>query len=160
MADDLTNLWESFSLIEEEDIEFAIPKTRVSRGNACVLGKLISDRLVSCETIRSTLVPIWKIINPLSFTVLGDNFFLIDFSDPLDKERVLAGKPWVWEGNLFLVEDFDGITPPLQFSFDKAAFWVRMINMPLTCMCREIGQKIEASTGTVEHVDMDAEGIG
>jgi hypothetical protein len=47
MANDLANLWENFSLNEEEEFELAIPKVelqaRVTLGQACVLGKLISE---------------------------------------------------------------------------------------------------------------------
>jgi hypothetical protein len=60
----------------------------------------------------------------------------------------------------FLVEDFDGTKSPSQFTFDKAAFWVRMINLPLACMGREIGRKIGACVGVVEVVDTDARGMG
>ncbi|XP_059436704.1 uncharacterized protein LOC132169738 [Corylus avellana] len=102
----------------------------------------------------------WKLSGTFTFKVLGENFFLIDFSDLGDKERVLAGRLWVFETNLFILEDFDGITPPSQFNFDKAAFWVRMINLPLACMNVEIGSKIGATVGKVEAVDVDAEGIG
>lgn len=162
IADDLTNLWENFSLTENEDLELAIPRVelqaRVTRGKACVLEKLVSDRIVSLETVKSTLLPWWKPNGSFLFKVLGDNLFLIDLTEQKDKERVLMGKPWVFEGYLFIVEDFDGITPPSQFSFDKAVFWVRMINLPLACMNVEIGQKIRASVGTMETVDADAEG--
>jgi hypothetical protein len=60
----------------------------------------------------------------------------------------------------FLVEDFDGIKSPSLFTFDKAAFWVRMINLPLACMGREIDRKIGACVGVVEVVDTDARGMG
>jgi hypothetical protein len=61
---------------------------------------------------------------------------------------------------LFIAEDFDGITPPSQFTFDKAAFWVRMIDLPLACMSLEIRQRIGATVGEVEAADTDDEGIG
>jgi hypothetical protein len=164
MADDLVNQWENFSLTEEEDFELAIPKVdiqeRVTRGQACILGKLISDRLVSRETIRNYFMDWWKPLKSITFKILGDNLFLIDFEDLEDKERVLNGRPWVFEGSLFIVEDFDGLTPPSKFTFDKAAFWVRMIDLPLACMSLEIGKRIGASMGEVEHVDTDGEGIG
>jgi hypothetical protein len=60
----------------------------------------------------------------------------------------------------FIVEDYDGIKSPSQFTFDKAAFWVRMINLPLACMEREIGRKIGSSMGVVELVDTDSRGMG
>ena len=37
---------------------------------------------------------------------------------------------------------------------------MRMINLPLACMGREIGRKIGASMGVVEVVDIDARGMG
>jgi hypothetical protein len=65
-----------------------------------------------------------------------------------------------FEGNLFLVEDFYGRTSPLEFTFDKASFWVWMMNLPLACMSREVGFKLGASMGKVEEVDTDKDGIG
>lgn len=35
-----------------------------------------------------------------------------------------------------------------------------MLNMPLACMCKDVGFQIGASLGTVEEVDTDEEGIG
>ena len=47
MANDLANLSENFSFIEDEDQELPIQKVelqaRVTRSKACVLGKLVSD---------------------------------------------------------------------------------------------------------------------
>jgi hypothetical protein len=129
-----------------------------SYGKACVLGKLVADRLVSDETIKSTLVNWWKPSENISFKVLGENMFLIEFGDIEDKERVLVGRPWVFEGSLFLVEDFDGVAPPSKYTFDKAAFWIRMKNLPLACMGLEIGRKINATMVVVEAVDTDSRG--
>jgi hypothetical protein len=56
--------------------------------------------------------------------VLEDNLFLVDFVNKRDKKRVLEGRPWVFKGNLFALEDYDGLTPSLKFPFDKAVFWV------------------------------------
>jgi hypothetical protein len=164
MADELPTLWENFSLTEVEDLELSIPKddlqNGVSRGRACVIGKLIVDRMVSKETIRSTLLPGWDPEGDLSFKVLGANRFLIEFDDPSDKERVMARRPWVFEGSLFIIEDFDGLTPPSKFTFEKETFWVRMIDLPLACMSAEIGRRIGASVGQVKAVDTDSKGIG
>jgi hypothetical protein len=50
--------------------------------------------------------------------------------------------------------------PPSKFRFEKATFWVRMIDLPLACMSAEIGRRIGASMGNVEAVDTDSKGIG
>ncbi|XP_059436749.1 uncharacterized protein LOC132169801 [Corylus avellana] len=164
MADDLTKMWGSFSLSDEEGTEMEIqPHSMihsVNRGQSCLVGKLVSERLVSKEIIKLKIIKGWRSTGSLSFKVLGDNLFLIEFEHSWDKSRVLEGRPWIFEGSLFAVEDFDGVTPPAEIEFDKVSFWVRMINLPLACMCKEVGFQIGASVGSVEEVDTDEQDIG
>jgi hypothetical protein len=135
-------------------------KKVVSRGKTCIIGKLIADRLVSKEVLKDSLSRWWKIREELSFKVLGDNLFLIDFTYKEDKERVLARQSWVFENSLFLIEDFDRTVAPTEFTFDKASFWVQMTNLPLGCMGKEISEMIGASVGVVQAIDTDGEGLG
>jgi hypothetical protein len=65
----------------------------------------------------------------------------------------------VFNGTLFAVEDFDGTIPPTQMEFDKAAFWVRMFNLPLACMGRDLGIQLGGTVGEVEEVDTNDEGV-
>jgi hypothetical protein len=128
MVDDLSKLWEELLLIEVEDEELSIQRDELegiaSRGRVCILGKLIIDCMICKEMLQSMLMRWWKLVENLSFKILGENLFLIDFESPRDKERVLKGRPWVFEESLFLIEDFDGLTPQSNFTFDRATFWV------------------------------------
>jgi hypothetical protein len=133
MADELSKLWEDLSLTEVEDDELCIQNDGLEgiafRGRACILGKLIANRMICRETLRTTMIRLWKSKKNVSFKILGENLFLINFECPGDKERALKGRPWVFEGSLFLIEDFDGLTPPSNFTFDRKTFWVQMINL-------------------------------
>ena len=91
-------------------------------GQSCVIGKLIGDRYVSKETIKTTLTHWRKPLESISLKVLGENVFLVEFTDVGDKKRILEGRPWMFEGSLFLIEDFDGKSSPANYTFDKAAF--------------------------------------
>jgi hypothetical protein len=123
------------------------------------VGKLIADRLVSKETIRTKLIRGWRPQGNLSFKVLGENLFLLEFEYECDRIRVLEGRPWIFERSvLFAVENFDGTTPPSEMVFDRVAFWVRIYGLPLACMGQEIGRQIGAAIGEVEMVDTDEEG--
>jgi hypothetical protein len=164
MAKDLNRMWGSFSLLEVEGEEMEIKnhawEVGAIRGKTCLVGKLIADHLVSKEVILTSLLRGWKPSKTPTFTVLGDNLFLVEFADESDKISVLEGRPWVFEGNLFAVEDYDGLTTPSDFQFDKAAFWVRMSNLPLACMNLTVGHQIGSSMGHVEEVDVDDGGMG
>jgi hypothetical protein len=85
---------------------------------------------------------------------------LIEFGHEWDKSRVLEGRHWIFEGNLFSVEDFDGLSSPTKIDFDQAVFWVRMFNLPLACMGKDVGFQIGSTMGMVEEVDTDEEGVG
>jgi hypothetical protein len=65
--------------------------------------------------------------------------FLVKLESEIDKNRVLEGRPWIVEGNLFAVEDYDGLSPPSSYLFEKAAFWVWIYNLPLACMSLIVG---------------------
>ena len=116
MADEFLNLWANLCLSEREDDEVKIQAVEVTkivrRGQYCIVGKLMGERIVSKETIKDTLKRWWRISGTFTFKILGENVFLIEFEQAKDKRRVLDGRPWVFEGNLFLVEDFDGRTAP------------------------------------------------
>ncbi|XP_059450945.1 uncharacterized protein LOC132181722 [Corylus avellana] len=162
--DDLSKMWMNLSLTEEESLDLDTPDEELldglERGKFCVLGKLVTDRMISKETIKMTLHCWWKPLGSLSFQVLGENLFLVEFTNVGDKKRILEGRPWVFEGSLFLLEDFDRLSSPSEYTFEKAAFWVRMVNLPLACMNQTTGRRIGSTVGEVEMVDTRADGIG
>lgn len=164
MADNLSKIWEKLSLKDDEIVEWEAPVGECeevsSRGKSCVVGKLIGDRFVSKETIKTTLLKWWKPRGTLSFKVLGENIFLVEFTHAGDKKRILDGRPWVFEGSLFLIEDFDGQSSIANFSFDSVAFWVRMVNLPLACMGQATGRMLGSSVGVVEAMDTDSQRVG
>jgi hypothetical protein len=128
--------------------------------NTVPMGKLVAERMVSKETIKISLMRWWRIKGTATFSVLGENLFLVEFELAKDKTRVLEAGSWDFEGKLFLVVDFDGRTSPSEIAFNKASFWVRMTNLPLACMGREVGFKLGASVGKVEEVDTDKDEVG
>ena len=86
--------------------------------------------------------------------------FIVEFEHEWDKSRVMEGRPRIFDKDLFSVEDFDGRSSPTEIAFDQATFWVRMINLPLACIGKEVGFQIGSTIGTVEDVDTDEEGVG
>jgi hypothetical protein len=60
----------------------------------------------------------------------------------------------------FLIEDFDGRSSPANFTFDKVAFWVQMVNLLLRCMGQKTRRMLGAFVGEVKAVDMNRYGVG
>jgi hypothetical protein len=163
-TEDITKIWEKFTLMEVEDVGVNIDVQTtvivVTRGSSYIVGKLLADRTMSKEIIKTPLIRVWHLTRWVSFKDLGTNLFLIDFENQGDKERVLEGCPWTFDGDLVSIVDFDGVTLPSQLDFDKAAFWVQMYDLLLACMSLEAGNQIGATVGKVEEVDVNDEGVG
>jgi hypothetical protein len=164
MADELTAMWGNFSLLEEENLGVSVESTEIvpleSRGKDCLVGKLISDRIVPKEFLRVPLIRAWRPKGNVKFSMLGENKFVVEFESSGDKARVMAGRPWLFDGNLVSLADFDGLRPPSEWSFGHESFWVRMYNLPLACMGKAMGWKIGSTVGKVEEVDVDDEEAG
>ena len=112
MAKELARRWEKFSILDEEGVGVdaigGVMEVLESKGQSCLVGKLITKRIIRKESIRSTLIRGWRSTGSISFKVIGENLFLLDFEHYWDKSRVLEGCPWIFKGQLFVVEEFDG----------------------------------------------------
>jgi hypothetical protein len=164
MEEDLAKQWERFNLLDAETEEVEAPDAAleplVDRGTACAVGKLLAERTVGKEILKTPMIRAWQPTGWVSFKTLGPNLFLIEFQHEWDKVRIMEGRPWKFDRDLFSMAEFDGRTPPSELEFEKVPFWVRMYDMPLACMSREMGHRIGASMGVVEEVDVDEVGVG
>lgn len=163
-TEELSKVWNRLRLSEEEESDVVVQEEvleeGVNRGYNCLVGRLIVDRVIAKNTVRGMLIRRWRPTGELSFKVMGENLFLLEFENPGDKSLVLEGRPWVVDGNLFAIEDFDGISTPASIDFENVAFWVRMYNLPLSCMSRAVGQKLGSTVGEVVEVDTNDDGMG
>ena len=75
-----------------------------------IVRKLIVDQLLSKVTLKNALKHWWRPLGILEFKVLGNNLFFVEFEKIRDKERVLEGRSWAFEGSLFRIEDYVGIS--------------------------------------------------
>ena len=90
MADDLSIMWKNLSLMDDECLEWkALARESIEvidQGQFYVIGKLIAERMVSKETIKTTFLRWWKLEETFSFKILGENLFLVEFMNATDKK--------------------------------------------------------------------------
>jgi hypothetical protein len=125
-----------------------------------VVGNLLANRTVGKEIIKTPLIRAWQPTGRVTFKSVGVNTFLIEFENEWDKTRIMEGCPWTFDGDLVSLAEFNGLTPSANLEFEKAAFWVRMFNLPLTCMSKEMGIRIRSTVGDVEEVEVDEDRVG
>lgn len=164
IVEELTKQWGKLMLREDENPGIVIKEQAIAplvqRGQACLVGKLLTERSISKEILQTPMIRAWRPMGRVSFKTLGTNLFLVEFENWWDKDITLEGRPWTFDGNLFWVLDFDGMTPIEELEFAKAAFWVRMYKLPLACMGKEVGYQVGATVGEVEDMDVMDDGVG
>lgn len=73
---------------------------------------------------------IWRLSSKVVFKEVGANVFIVSFVNLVDKNRVEQGRPWLFDNNIFVLEQFDSLTPPKNMQFDKASLC--MVTSPAT----------------------------
>jgi hypothetical protein len=164
MADELGDLCKRISLTEGERDgiqveELDVSEARVIAGK-CLIWKIWSDKNVNQEAFKTVFSNIWRIVGSVKFKELQDNIWLFEFSNEGDKRRVLDGRPWSFNRQILVLNEFDGSIPPSQLEFRHSPFWVQVHEMPLLCMNKNVGTKIGNSLGILEDVDVAGNGLG
>ncbi|XP_042950149.1 uncharacterized protein LOC122282261 [Carya illinoinensis] len=160
----LQNLWSNLRLSEEEDASIILEEVDVSmvksKGDLSLIGKIWCDRQLGKQVVESTMARIWRLSKPAVLKEVGRNVFVLSFATHANKERVEAGRPWFFDGQLFVIIPFDGNTPLQALKFDAAPFWMQFHNLPLFGMNKEYGVKLGGSIGNVLDVDVDNDEVG
>ena len=126
----------------------------------CLVGKIWARKQVSREAFKTVLSRIWRLVGTVVFKELQDNLWLFEFNEEDKKHRVLARRPWSFNRQILVLNEFDGQCPPLQMAFMNSPIWIQVHDMPLLCMTKGIGAKIGASLGVLEVVDVAGDGVG
>ncbi|XP_042969019.1 uncharacterized protein LOC122301691 [Carya illinoinensis] len=160
----LQEMWETFQLNDEEGEAIELEEEGSSevqrKGERSLIGKIWSERVIGKNIVENTMGRVWRLSKPAIFTEVGRNVFVITFATHADKNRVESGRPWLFDGNIFVMNVFDGYTPLGHMSFDKAAMWVQFHNLPLAGMSKECGIRLGSSLGEVEEVEVDVDDVG
>jgi hypothetical protein len=146
MTEQLEELYGNISLSKGEKagiiiIEGEIEEVRV-QGGWCLVRRIWMAKKVNKEAFKVLLTRIWRITRGVIFKELVDNIWLFEFKEMDDMRRVLDGRPWSFDCQILVLNEFDDKTPPTQMAFKQSPFWVQVHDMPLLCMTKGIAVKI------------------
>jgi hypothetical protein len=148
----LENLCSWITLTGGEKEGISISKGEISdvrqKGELCLVGKLWTKKPTNKEAFKTVLSRLWRTVETVIFKEIQENLWLFEFSDAVDKRRVLAGRPWAFDRQALIINEFDGQTPPSQMVFTSNPIWIQVHDMPLLCMSKMVGIKIGESMGT------------
>jgi len=128
MAKELEALWSKLSFTEEEakgiKLDFKSTKAVRELGKNCVVMKIMSHKSISIDALRKNLRMLWKPNKGLQLSEVDKDLFLVEFGDGKDEKKVLDMRPWSYEKQLVLMQEFDGKQTPKEIELKWSPFWV------------------------------------
>lgn len=130
------------------------------KGANCLVVKYWMERKYNKKAFKSVLSKLWQSVGRVSFKELQDNLWLFEFAEEDDKRKVLDGRPWSFDLQILVIQDFDGLIPPSQMQLNLSSFWIQNHDMSLLCMTKSVGTKLGDSLGLLEDIDIAKDGAG
>lgn len=81
----------------------------------------------------------WSTKGDLAIKTLGDNMFILYFTNEEDKLRIPTGGSWYHENSLLVLIESKGIGDLTRLRFTHITFWFQIQNIPIICMNKETG---------------------
>ena len=164
MAEELEELCRRMQLSDTERHHVRLRKEPISRSSQeaqySVLFKLLTYRPFNVEAFKGSIRALWTKPGGLTIRDIDDNLFLAVFKERDDMERIFVRSPWTFDKKLVQIVRFEGDLQPNAVKFSHSAFWIRVFNLPIKSMIREVGEDIGRGIGRLVEVDVPENGLG
>ncbi|KAK2661120.1 hypothetical protein Ddye_007653 [Dipteronia dyeriana] len=158
--EEIVKLYAALSIKSHEEKLWCVDDTlKVSVGkklDLSLIGKVISNKHVNRDVFRAVIPRVWQLT--LDIEVVKDNTFLFYFCNQGDRFRVLARGPWSFDNYLPVLEKPSGVGDITYLSFHKMVFWIQILNAPLLCMTREMGEFLGKIIGDFKDIGVGVTG--
>lgn len=128
LDDKLLEDWKKLQLTEEEtkvlggDFEDVNDESMKAQVSLSLIGKILTGRPFNFEALKRTLTSIWRLREGVAVRTVDTNLFMFQFFCEEDKERVLGGRPWSFDHQIFLLQELKGDEQPSEVVFSHSPF--------------------------------------
>ena len=104
-------LWANFSLSGKEDMIIDMGEGTSTNQKFAVVGALLSVQRYNHGALGRIMEKVWCLQKGkgMEFKKMGENYILFEFGHRKDYIRVLEGRPWSFDKNLLLIQEYDGL---------------------------------------------------
>ncbi|XP_057444409.1 uncharacterized protein LOC130736614 [Lotus japonicus] len=122
-----------------------------------VVGKVWTTENYNVKAFKNTILGIWKTRHAVEVVDLGKNLYSFRFSSTRDRDLILKGQPWTFDGLVIALQKVSGDEQPSEIRPHTSPFWVRIYDLPLKYRTEEAVTQIGKSLGEVMEFDKSAE---
>ncbi|XP_027184311.1 uncharacterized protein LOC113782635 [Coffea eugenioides] len=146
MAEELEEVHKKFNLSDKEAAGIQIEGDDAFQGveecQLSIIGKVIGDKVANVTGIKRFSSNVWIFAKNVKVVEIGVNLFQFIFMNQYDMDRVLNGRPWVYDNlPLVVIPWKEGVEMDAK-AFSQAWIWVQVWNLPIHWITKEVGRKI------------------
>ena len=163
MAEDLTELCRRMRLSDSEKCNLKLRTGSIQQSKQeaefSLLFRLLTSRSFNGEAFKGTVWNLWASQGGVTIRDIEDNLFMAIFNRGDDMERIVIQSPWTFDKKLIQITRFESDMQPTVVKFTHSLFWIRIHNLPILSMVREVGEDVGNHIGRLVEVDVPDNGI-
>lgn len=155
----LEEKWSQFKLYEEDQDVIMAEDTQTEddkiKERHSLIGKIFTEQYISKETIGGLMGKIWRISKPTIFTEVEKTCPSLRLLQRLISKKVVNGKPWLFDGHLFVLQNMDGKCQLAETMISTECLQIQIHNLPFHYMNRFYGNLMGGKVGKVLEIEVD-----
>lgn len=98
------------------------------------------------------MMKLWQYRGLCKVAAIANNVFQFIFEDPLDREKVMLGRPWLFDNQLMVLQRWDEELKWTDERFNLSPIWIQVKYIPPHWLSVDTGRKIGSMLGEVKDV--------
>lgn len=90
---------------------------------------------------------VWKLNSFLKANLVNEGIFIFEFGNTVDCNRILAKRPWNFNGALLIFSHLEGDERRVDLVLKKVSFWVQIHALQLRHMTAQMGRLVSKCLG-------------
>ncbi|MBA0876215.1 hypothetical protein Goshw_030171 [Gossypium schwendimanii] len=120
---------------------------------AWAVGKIMAIEKPNREAMYRVLRSLWLTKYEVNFVALNEEVIMVKFGYVEDRNRILNMMPWLFDNCLFAMLPFVKDKELETYEFNFSSFWLRIYNIPLEYMERQIAIDVGKAIGELVAID-------
>ncbi|XP_027102865.1 uncharacterized protein [Coffea arabica] len=156
MEDELAMALRRFELSDKEvggiDLSHDDVEQSVQDCRGTLVGRIMGEKIANFTWVKQFTNHVWGYPRNLRVTEIGPNVFQFQFEREEDKEKVMAGAPWILDNQVLVIREWCvGFEKKVE-CFRFVSFWIQIWNLPVHWMSKEASKKIGGMFRNVREV--------
>ncbi|KAK4438739.1 hypothetical protein Salat_0208500 [Sesamum alatum] len=156
-SDPVNGLIKMTSTLDFLDDENSLPETPDKIPHFPIIAKILSDKTLNNNAIKSTLLKAWGISPKTPANVIEQNTIVFLLEREIDCRGIERQSPWSFRGNLIVTRPWLPEEALDEVDLSKFQIWVQAYGLPVMYVNKKLAEKIGNAIGSFIEADLATE---